>query len=170
MSFNREAARIAGSLRMPDASLEDLLNIVTCRRADGREVTLEEIPLARALSTGEIVRLEEIVLQVPDGRSVTALINATPIHSEEGEVETVVVTLQDMTPLREMERLRTEFMGMVSHELRAPLTSIKGLGNHPPGRDIRPGPCRDARVLSSHLGAGRPHAQPDKRPARCGLH
>ena len=126
VSFNREAARIAGSLRMPDASLEDLLNIVTCRRADGREVTLEEIPLARALSTGEIVRLEEIVLKVPDGRSVTALINATPIHSEEGEVETVVVTLQDMTPLREMERLRTEFMGMVSHELRAPLTSIKG--------------------------------------------
>ena len=44
----------------------------------------------------------------------------------EGAVESVVVTLQDMTPLEELERLRAEFLGMVSHELRAPLTSIRG--------------------------------------------
>ena len=31
-----------------------------------------------------------------------------------------------MTPLEELERLRAEFLGMVSHELRAPLTSVKG--------------------------------------------
>ena len=41
-------------------------------------------------------------------------------------MESVIVTLQDMTPLEEMERLRAEFLGMVSHELRAPLASIKG--------------------------------------------
>ena len=38
----------------------------------------------------------------------------------------MVVTLQDMTPLEDLERMRAEFLGMVSHELRAPLTSIKG--------------------------------------------
>ena len=57
---------------------------------------------------------------------MTTLINATSIRSEEGEVESVVVTMQDMTPMEEMERLRAEFLGMVSHELRTPLTSIKG--------------------------------------------
>jgi DNA-binding response OmpR family regulator len=36
------------------------------------------------------------------------------------------VTLQDMTPVVELERLRAEFLGMVSQGLRAPLTSIKG--------------------------------------------
>ena len=36
------------------------------------------------------------------------------------------MTLQDMTPLEELERLRAEFLGMVSHELRTPLASIKG--------------------------------------------
>ena len=51
------------------------------------------------------------------------LVNATPICSEEGEVESVVVTLRDITALEEMERLRAEFLGVVSHELRAPLTS-----------------------------------------------
>ena len=98
----------------------------TTRRADGREISLEEFPLAQALSTGETVRAEEIVIEVPGGGSVTTLVNATPIRSEEGEVVSVVVTLQDMTPLEEMERLRAEFLGMVSHELRTPLTSIKG--------------------------------------------
>ena len=36
------------------------------------------------------------------------------------------VTIQDMSLLAELERLRADFLGMVSHELRAPLTSIKG--------------------------------------------
>ena len=69
------------------------------------------------------VRAEEVVVTVPDGRSVAVLVNATPIRSEEGEVESVVVTLRDITALEEMERLRAEFLGVVSHELRAPLTS-----------------------------------------------
>ena len=100
--------------------------MLTFWRADGRQISLREFPLAEALSTGETVRAEEIVISVPDGRSVSVLLNATPIRSEEGQVESVVVTLQDMTALEELDRLRAEFLGMVSHELRAPLTSIKG--------------------------------------------
>ena len=128
-SINREARRIVSDLCEPGGSAEQLLEVLTFRRADGREVSLVEFPLAQGLSTGETVRAEEIVLQSPDGRSVTTLVNATPIFSEEGEegeVESVVVTIQDMTPMEELERLRAEFLGMVSHELRTPLTSIKG--------------------------------------------
>ena len=126
VSVNREARRIVSGLCEPGGTAEQLLEVLTFRRADGREVSLEEFPLAQGLMTGETVRAEEIVLQAPDGRSVTTLVNATPIRSEEGEVESVVVTMQDMTPLEEVERLRAEFLGMVSHELQAPLTSIKG--------------------------------------------
>ena len=129
VSLNQEVRRIVSSLHMPGSSLEDLLKTITYRRADGREISLGEFPLAELLSIGETVRLEEIVMEVPDGRSIKTLINATPIHSEEGVVESVVVTMQDMTPLEEMERLRAEFMGMVSHELQTPLTSIRGSAN-----------------------------------------
>ena len=128
-SINREARRIVSDLCAPGGTAEQLLEVLTFRRADGREVSLVEFPLAQGLRTGETVRAEEIVLQSPDGRSVTTLVNATPIFSEEGEegeVESVVVTIQDMTPMEELERLRAEFLGMVSHELRTPLTSIKG--------------------------------------------
>ena len=126
VSLNREAKRIVGGLRLPGRSPKQLLEVMTVRRADGREMALGEFPLSRELSSAETVRAEEIVLEVPDGRSVTTLVNATPIRSEDGEVESVVVTMQDLAPLEELERLRAEFLGMVSHELRAPLTSIKG--------------------------------------------
>ena len=125
-SINREARRIVSGLCAPDGTAEQLLEVLTFRRADGREVSLRELPLAQTLSTGETVRAEEIVLQSPDGRSVTTLVNATPILSEEGEVDSVVITIQDMTPMEELERLRAEFLGMVSHELRTPLAAIKG--------------------------------------------
>ena len=125
-SFNREAGRIVDSLREPDQTPEDLLDMLTFRRADGREVSLREFPMAELLSIGETLRAEEIVMCVPDGRSVTVLLNATPILSDEGAVESMVVTLQDMAEVQKMERMRAEFLAMVSHELRAPLTSIKG--------------------------------------------
>ena len=131
VSLNREATRIVDSLRMPGRSAEDLLQAITCRRADGREIALDRFPLSGALSSAETVRAEEVELSVPDGRSITTLINATPIHAAPtdagaGAVASVVVTMQDLAPLQELERMRAEFLGMVSHELRMPLTSIKG--------------------------------------------
>ena len=114
------------ALRDPDQPPEALLRVIACRRADGREISLAEVPLPLSLGSGETVRAEEIELSVPDGRRVATLVNATPIRSAGGEVESVVVTMQDLAPLEELDRLRAEFLGMVSHELRAPLTSIKG--------------------------------------------
>ena len=129
VSANREVRRIVESLRLGDRPLEELLEVLTCRFADGSEVELAEFPLVRALGGATTMRAEEIVLTVPDGRSVRALVNVTPIRTEDGEdgeVVSVVVTLQDLAPLEELERLRAEFLGMVSHELRTPLAAIRG--------------------------------------------
>ncbi len=126
LSVNRETRRIVDGLRDGARPAEDLLEVVTCVRADGREFSLSEFPLAELLSSGETIRAEEIVLRVPDGRSVSVLLNATPIYSEEGVLASFVVTLQDMTSLEEQERLRAEFLAVVSHELRTPLAAVKG--------------------------------------------
>ena len=144
VSFNREARRIVDGLRDSNQSPEMLLDVLTVKRADGREVSLRELPLAQVLSAAETVQAEEVIISVPDGRSVTVLINAAPNHSHEGEVESVVVTLQDMATVKEMERLRAEFLAMVSHELRGPLTSIKGSSSTVLGsaNDIEPAVAR----------------------------
>ena len=125
VQFNEEARRIGGGLLGRGRSLEQALSLFTFRRLDGREIPRAELPVERALG-GETVRTEEMVIHRPDGETVTTLVNATPIHSEDGEIVSVVATIQDITPLEELERLRAEFLGMVSHELRTPLTSIKG--------------------------------------------
>jgi PAS domain S-box-containing protein len=126
LSLNREARRLVAGLLDGEQSAEDLLDLVACVRDDGREVSLREFPLAELLGAGETVRAEEIALQVPDGRSVAVLLNATPIRGGDGRPASFVVTLQDLTPLAEQERLRAEFLAMVSHELGTPLAAVKG--------------------------------------------
>ena len=126
VSLNEESRRIVRGLRAPGRSQTEILSVLTFRRPDGREIPLAEMPTERALKSGETVRAEEIIIELPDGHAVTTVINATPIFSEVGAVVSVVATVQDMTPLEELERLRSEFLGMVSHELRMPLTAIKG--------------------------------------------
>ncbi|MYI66561.1 MAG: GAF domain-containing protein, partial [Gemmatimonadetes bacterium] len=120
LSFNREAKRIVDGLLTPERPIERLPEAVTCRRGDGSEVTLAD------LGTAERVRAEEVELSVPGGRSVRTLLDATPIRSPEGSVETVVVTIQDLAPFEALARSRAEFLELVSHELRAPLAAIKG--------------------------------------------
>ena len=126
VSLNREARRIVDGVREPDQSPDELLGVLSYRRADGRTYPAGELLLARALSSGETLRAEEITLEAPDGRRASVIVNATPIRTADGPVESVVVTLQDLAPLEELARMRTDFLGMVSHELRVPLSSIRG--------------------------------------------
>ena len=126
VSVNRDVERIVEGIRTPGCPLEQLLEVMTCRYGDGREFSLAELSLAAQFETDTAVRAEKIELSVPDGRRVRTLINATPILAESGEVVSVVVTMQDLAPLDELGRQRAESLRMVGHELRAPLTSIKG--------------------------------------------
>ena len=125
MAVNREARRIFGIPRDDDP--DPLLRKVIFRTMDGSVVPGEYLSVVRSARAGETMRAKELVIERPDGDLVSTLVNATPIRSEDGEIVSIVATLQDITPLEELERLRAEFLGMVSHELRAPLASIKGV-------------------------------------------
>ena len=136
-SFNREAWRIVQRILEPNLSPEEAIRALTCRFADGREVKMRDIPLFDMLGGATTMRAEEVELSVSDGRCVRALFNVTPIRSADGDIDSVAVTFQDLAPFEELERQRAAFLGMVSHELRAPLMAIKGsastaLGAAPP--------------------------------------
>lgn len=125
-SLNREARRLIDNLRHDGQELEELLTTLTCRFPDGQEIDFAELPIKRVIEDTERLRAQEVVVTHPDGRSLKVMVNVTPIRSEDGEIVSVVAAIQDLEPLEEIERLRTEFVSMVSHELRAPLAAIKG--------------------------------------------
>ncbi|MCM3881216.1 MAG: cell wall metabolism sensor histidine kinase WalK [Vicinamibacterales bacterium] len=56
-------------------------------------------------------------------------LRATPMRDQEGHLLGAVVLLEDVTHLREVDRLKSEFVATASHELRTPLTTLQmGIG------------------------------------------
>ena len=41
---------------------------------------MEELPMSLAITTGQTVRAQEVLIEAPDGQTRTALINTTPIR------------------------------------------------------------------------------------------
>ncbi|MEX2599324.1 MAG: response regulator [Dehalococcoidia bacterium] len=109
----------------PQSGPADFLHFGTRRKPDGSVYPHDELPLQRALNRGETVQPEEVLFEFEDGRSTPLLVSAAPVMDKEGNVTAAVSVLQDISKLREVERLRTEFLGMVGHELRTPLAVVK---------------------------------------------
>ena len=66
----------------------------------------------------------ETVMRAKDGRLIDVLITADLIETAEGE--RVLLIGQNVTRLKDIARMKSEFISVVSHELRTPLTSIVG--------------------------------------------
>jgi two-component system phosphate regulon sensor histidine kinase PhoR len=76
-----------------------------------------------ALVSEASIEAELQVLGAPDRRLHT---HGTALHDHEGRRTGVLVVLHDVTRLRQLETVRRDFVANVSHELKTPITSIKG--------------------------------------------
>ncbi|MDE2988938.1 MAG: response regulator [Chloroflexota bacterium] len=125
-SFNREARRLIDQLSDDGQTLEQLHEVLRFQCGDSSEAAVSEFDYIRVLSSGDRLRASEVALEAPDGRQIRVIATSAPVRAADGGVASFIVTLQDLTPLADLEVMRAEFLAMVSHELRAPLTSIKG--------------------------------------------
>lgn len=112
------------------------LNEAACRMlgiepTDGKGRNIQEVVrntdlqrfVSRALGSAESIE-GEVVLGDERDRFIHA--QGTVLHGESGTRIGALVVLNDITHLRKLENIRREFVANVSHELKTPITSIKG--------------------------------------------
>ncbi|HUX85422.1 MAG TPA: ATP-binding protein, partial [Chloroflexota bacterium] len=92
---------------------------------EGALCTYENLPGIRALY-GEAVGPEEFVIRPRGGGQVPVLITAGPIRDADNQILGSVVVFEDISTLKELERLREEWTAVIAHDLRQPVTIIKG--------------------------------------------
>ena len=81
--------------------------------------------VSRHFQTG-VVWEDTFPLRGKDGQYRWFLSRAIPIKDENGKVIRWFGTNTDITEQRQLEQLKDEFLGIASHELKTPVTSIKG--------------------------------------------
>jgi signal transduction histidine kinase len=109
-------------------ALPAFLEALCVRRPSGEAVLAPDFPLGRAL-LGETVRDVDLVFWRPSTQSEWyARVSAVPIweRAEDGAIAGALCVLVDRTEARALEEERNEFLTVVAHDLKGPLTSIHG--------------------------------------------
>ena len=68
----------------------------------------------------------EISIKYPINRNLSIRTTRVLSNDKENESSLILLVIQDITKIKSLEHMRTEFVANVSHELKTPLTSIKG--------------------------------------------
>ncbi|GIP38237.1 PAS domain-containing sensor histidine kinase [Paenibacillus sp. J31TS4] len=118
-----------GTIALLNRSGEEFLGISTGELL-GREYGEARMPFELAqmiqecLDTRQPVR-DEMIVYYPEERILEVSLN--PIAQEDEEEGTgALVVLHNITALRRLERVRSEFVANVSHELKTPVAAVKG--------------------------------------------
>ena len=72
---------------------------------DGQAIPRDDWP-ARRVQRGEVVGTQEFLLHRPDGRDIPLLVGAAPVLRRDGQLEGVVVVYEDISTLKELQRLK----------------------------------------------------------------
>ena len=104
---------------------EALLAEIRMTDVEGRPLPLDQLPIAAALH-GESVRGFPLAFLRKDGRKVWATAGVAPIRAPDGAIDGAVLSLGDVSRLRDLQEQREDLSRMISHDLRAPLGVILG--------------------------------------------
>ncbi|CAA9537416.1 MAG: hypothetical protein AVDCRST_MAG49-470 [uncultured Thermomicrobiales bacterium] len=124
-----------GKLVLANRAAEDLwgapLDVLAARGlpvadADGVPFAPGDGPLGRTLRTGDERLGEALTIARDDRGVVTVVANHAPILDAGGRIVGAVGVLQDVAQLRAIDKAKDEFLSVVAHELRNPLTSLRG--------------------------------------------
>ncbi len=132
---NRAAASVWGAQWQADQPMREFLanNGIELFEPQGLPLRLEHYATLRAVQQGETVLQQQETIRRLDDSNLPVLVSALPLPHQQGSGQLVplgeaivLVVHQDVTPLKEAEFLKDEFVGIVAHELRTPLAALRG--------------------------------------------
>ena len=112
-----ERARSHGGRVFPEWEIVD---------SEGHSILKSELPEWRVMLTGKTLLSDHLLLRREDGSITPLLMHATPLRDEIGDITGAVLAFQDISVVKEEERLKDEMTSVASHELRQPITVIQG--------------------------------------------
>jgi len=92
-------------------------------RADNTLVPLIERPIVKMFLTGKAVS-EKVLYRSKTGRVIPLSVNVSPIILNRKPVGAIEV-FRDITLENEIDRMKSEFISLASHQLRTPLSTVK---------------------------------------------
>jgi len=172
--INAETRRIWRMEAMQSEDVESYGKYVAFH-PDGRQYSSEDWQLVRALR-GEVIRGEEVEFIRGDGSRGVMRSSAGPVKDARGDIVAAIVVIDDVTrekeaevalreselraraildSLTESDRRKSEFIAVLSHELRNPLAPIQSslylLDHAPPGSDTAARAREIIRRQTGHL-------------------
>jgi len=121
---NPEAERLLG-WEEHEITGSSLRGVLKCRDMDKRPVPEDNTAAAITFSKGETIRSEKEYFTRKDGSVFPVSYVSSPIVEEE-TVTGIVLAFQDITERTKLERQSRDFLAMVSHDLKSPVTVIQG--------------------------------------------
>jgi len=103
---------------------KDVHDFIHYSHPDGSPHNRLNCPIVQGLNRRESVRIRDDVFWKKDKTSFPVEYVATPIM-DEGKIAGMVVSFQDISERRRLDKMKDEFISTVSHELRTPLTSLR---------------------------------------------
>ena len=119
---NSSAEEMFGQSFINPVAVADLL----MTDIDGQSLTGAKHPLLQVLHSGQRVMGETVQIPISDGTVREVVGNHVAIRGVRNQIVGSISVFQDRTDFAALDKSRDEFFSVVAHELRNPLTSLRG--------------------------------------------
>jgi len=125
--------RLDGTITSWNNAAERLFGY-SAEEAIGKHITLiipdellrEEIEIINNIKQGKRIQHYETVRQRKDGSRIYVSLSISPVKDRQGNIIGAAKIARDVSERRELEQRKDNFISMASHELKTPVTSLKG--------------------------------------------